>query len=302
MNFVINILLILDGLVFLMVILDSFSKKEPKILFQAQSKAMGKVTDDAIEEMKQEERKTKRISYFIGGILAILILLLFYTSVFWIPIYLWIRFGFDAGLAGYVVTNFFMSVFIFRMKVRKIGIKNLKESQPVFLVVSNIFRILLLVVVYFGWSSGFQESMIQIYDGFENFNYFFVVFYPVIIIGIVITNIYALFNGMLMFNKNQQMSSEWRTNIKDILLIFVISSFLGIIYLSDNNLSFIKEEDMGYIEQNIEIIKIFLTAIFIPLLFDKIVSKKSKDPAEVEIEVEKSINEELLTGSQEEIN
>ncbi len=272
MSVIVNALLILDGIVFLMVILDAISKKEFRTIFQRQNKVMENITEKTINEIEKEVNSVKRISLIIGTIIAIIVLFLFYTSIFTVPLYLWIRYDFNHALLGYVITNFFISIYIFKVKIEKIGIPNLNESQPIFLVISNLFRVLLLIVVYFGWTSNFQESMIKIYENFNYFNYIFVVLYPVLILGIVITNTYALINGLMLFRKDRPMKNEWRTKIKDILLIFVISSFVGLVYLSDNNLTFVSENDVIFINQNIDIVKVILTAIFIPLLFDRIVS------------------------------
>jgi hypothetical protein len=303
MNVFVNILLVLDGFVFIMVVLDSISKKEPKQIYNHQTKVLDIVTENTMEKIETEKNKSSRLGMIIGTMLAIVIFFAFATSIITIPTYLWIRYDFSHALLGYVLINFFFSIYLLKIKIRKLGIENLRESQPVFVVITNLFRILLLIVVYFGWKANFQESMIKIYENFNVFNYLFVVLYPVLIIGIVITNIYALLNGMLLFSKNQPMNKEWRTSLKDILLIFVISSFIGIIYLSDNNLTFVSQSDMEFIAKNIEIVKIFLTAIFIPLLFDKIVSiQKEGKKVTDNVNIDKLSNKRIIKKTSKKSN
>ncbi len=273
MNIILQILFVIDAIVYLMTILDAFSKGEFKLIRNRQKELTDRSNEEIMNEISIEAKVINKVSMAIGYLLALVFVFLIYTSIISVPIILWINFNFVTALFGYVVTNLILSIFVFMNKVKNNGIDKMNENQPIFLILSNMFRILLLFIIYFGWNSNIQNNMIKIYNEFKNFNYFFVVLYPIFIIAIIITNIYTLFNGLLLFRNKTTNEKEWRTKIKDIVFIFVTSSFIGVIYLYDNNLSFIEATDLEFIYYNLDIIKILLTAIFIPTLFEKAIRK-----------------------------
>lgn len=97
------------------------------------------------------------------------------------------------------------------------------------------------------------------------FNNTFTILFPIILLSSLILNLYLYIQDLrIKFIKN----SIWIVKRKDLILIFIISSFVGLLYITEIDTSFIN--DVEKFNKTQDILTMLLTAILIPLIFNKI--------------------------------
>ena len=93
----------------------------------------------------------------------------------------------------------------------------------------------------------------------------FTILFPIILLSSLILNLYLYIQDIrIKFIKN----SIWIVKRKDLILIFIISSFVGLLYITEIDTSFIN--DVKKFNKTQDILTMLLTAILIPLIFNKI--------------------------------
>jgi hypothetical protein len=93
----------------------------------------------------------------------------------------------------------------------------------------------------------------------------FTILFPIILLSSLILNLYLYIQDLrIKFIKN----SIWIVKRKDLILIFIISSFVGLLYITEIDTSFIN--DVEKFNKTQDILTMLLTAILIPLIFNKI--------------------------------
>lgn len=205
---------------------------------------------------------------FIFGVVFVILLIALVTIVIWLPvvvgiIYTW-RFGILIFLSIMILVSILWTTLILYNK------EKIHDSQEA--VVRETLMLLFWFqsgfLIYFLGEGNLMRMMEFIYSNAYFFNNTFTILFPIILLSSLILNLYLYIQDLrIKFIKN----SIWIVKRKDLILIFIISSFVGILYITEIDRSFINDVEKFYKIQ--DIIMVFLTAILIPLVFNKINNK-----------------------------
>jgi hypothetical protein len=117
-------------------------------------------------------------------------------------------------------------------------------------------------------------QMIEYIYGMNSlFNNALTVIYPAIFFSIVITNIFLIFKRIKVI-LNKDLSKYKPTTFKQILATFIASSFIGLFYLNELDLSFVT--DMDSVTEARNLFLVIITAVFLPTFFSILQDEKQK--------------------------
>lgn len=266
-----------------------------KMIKQGTLKRFIKVSDDTFTKSSRNEamKKIHDLSV-VPRIIVIVVLLIIFIPIFavliaiptffiWIPILVGVLKGWQLGILTFIGCSFIISVIwstFISLKREKI---HDGEAAVVREFIFLLFFIQLGVIAYFHQNMNVIHSMQFIYENITFFNNTFSILYPILFFGMIATNIYLVFHFFrIKFKKNK----EWKIRRTDVMLIFVASSFIGLLFISESDSSFIT--DIDAFNSTKDIVKVFLTAILIPLAFGKLKYEKTS----VTNEEQKEIKEE----------
>jgi hypothetical protein len=98
---------------------------------------------------------------------------------------------------------------------------------------------------------------------------------PVLIIGLLITNVYLFVNGLYYIVDKSKNIVKARTKIVDILTIFTISSFFALFFIIDREWSFLNVDNSLRFYETVDLFKNILFAVLVPLIISKVITRKS---------------------------
>ena len=207
------------------------------------------------------------ITLIFGFVISILSIALA-TSAIWLPvvmgiIYTW-RFGTLIFLSIMILVSILWTTMILYNK------EKIHDSQEAVVreTLMLLFWFQLGFLIYFLGEGNLIKMMEFIYLNAYFFKNIFTILFPIILLSSLILNLYLYIQDIrIKFIKN----SIWIVKRKDLILIFIISSFVGLLYITEIDKSFINDVEKFYKTQ--DIIMVFLTAILIPLVFNKINNK-----------------------------
>lgn len=248
-----------------------------KMLKTGSLKKFIKAADASLTKSGSSEsiRKIHDLS-IIPKIIVIVVLLIIFIPIFvilmailtffiWIPIIVGLLNGWQLGILTFIGCSAVISI-IWSMLI---SAKKDKIQDAEAAVVREFMFLLsfiqLGVISYFYQNMNVNNSMQFIYENVVYFKNTFSILYPILFFGMIATNLYLIFHLFrIKFKKN----NKWKIRRTDVMLIFVASSFIGLLFISENTLSFIT--DVESFNDSKDIIKVFLTAILIPLAFGKL--------------------------------
>lgn len=204
------------------------------------------------------------ITLIFGFVIAILSIALV-TLAIWLPvvmgiIYTW-RFGTLIFLSIMILVSILWTTMILYNK------EKIHDSQEAVVreTLMLLFWFQLGFLIYFLGEGNLMRMMEFIYLNAYFFKNTFTILFPIILLSSLILNLYLYIQDLrIKFIKN----SIWIVKRKDLILIFIISSFVGLLYITEIDTSFII--DVEKFNKTQDILTMLLTAILIPLIFNKI--------------------------------
>jgi hypothetical protein len=236
---------------------------------------------DSFEKIKKLSLLPKIISIIILS----LILLLFLAIVIsisgffiWIPLVIGLISDWKLGVLTFIGCSMPISfLWSFLLSKHRRKIKNSEEAViREYIFLSTLMQ--LGIIVYFSKNMSIDSSMQFIYHNVPIFTNTITLLYPIFLYGILISNLYLYFHFIRTKFKK---IPEWIIKRTDVYLIFIVSSFIGLLVISENKLSFVDETNIESFLRTLDIIKMFITAIMIPLVFNKLRGSSNENNKEI---------------------
>lgn len=275
MNFVFWFILSIDFLIMIMHYLYSIEMIKKNKLFSKMKERNDKVSKDM--EDKIPSSVLGKVIYGVLTLIAVILLIAFSTSIIWLPITMWIIFNWQSGLIAFMLISAIFSLLLIFIYVKLVPGYVLKEGAIVKEAIYVSFFILLSIFVKYGSPFPLDQMVEIVYTQSSVFNSTLSVLVPVLIIGLMITNIYLFINGLAYIVDKSKKIVKARTKIIDILTIFTFSSFFALFYVVDRDWSFLNILNSTKHYETIDIFKNLLVAVLVPLILSRFISTNSKD-------------------------
>jgi|GEM_PF-2110235 len=275
MNLVFWFILSIDFLIMIMHCLYSIEMIKRNKLFLKMKERNDKVSKDM--EDKIPSSVLGKVIYGVLTLIVVILLIVFSTSIIWLPITMWIYFSWQSGLIAFMLISSILSLLLIFIYVKLVPGYVLKEGAIVKEAIYVSFFILLSIFVKYGSPFPLDQMVEIVYTQSSVFNSTLSVLVPVLIIGLITTNIYLFINGFAYICDKSKKIVKARTKIIDILTIFTFSSFFALFYVVDRDWSFLTILNSTRHYETIDIFKNLLVAVLVPLILSRFISTNSKD-------------------------
>lgn len=134
----------------------------------------------------------------------------------------------------------------------------------------------MLFIILFGFFIDLNTMIQQIYESPFIFNNTVAILMPTIYFSTIGATIYLYYVG-IMLNSKLNINDKYFVKFRTILLIIVLSSFVGLLYLIESNLDFIDFSTGSKFHRVLNVFVFLLSSILIPLMFSLINRSKNDD-------------------------
>jgi hypothetical protein len=267
MNIIFWLILSIDFLIMILHYIYSFDVIKKNKLF---SKVIGiNQKDTKATEPKVPTSILGKIIYLILTLIIIIFLFAFLTSIVWIPILMFFLFNWQSAIIALLLILAVFSFLIILIDL-KIAPKHVaKEGAIVKEAIYIAFSILLSIFIRFGAPFPFSQLVENVYLNSSDFNASLTILIPVLVIGLLITNVYLFINGIAFLVDKSKKVVKTRTKIIDILTIFTISSFFSLFFIVDSDWAFIDSSNATRFFETIDLFKNILVAVLVPLILSR---------------------------------
>lgn len=275
MNILMFTLTIINALVYLYAFLIDISQINKKGSLKAAFNKgidLGKNIESQYEEMKDGSQK---VGFALGALISVFIVIIVAFSKLIFPIIV----GFIISIEAAFLTYFALSSIGTFVRIKRENQKPFEEINhkiTLLRVILFIFHLQVLLIVLFGFFAGIDSMIEQIYESTFLFKNTIAVLMPTIYFSAIVITFYLYYLGLMM---NSKLNSQNLYHIKasSIILIIVLSSFAGLLYLIESNLDFIDLSQNSKFDRVLNVFVFLLSSIMIPLMFNLIKDGKTKD-------------------------
>jgi len=196
----------------------------------------------------KRNHKNKFLNLFLNLVVAFfaLIISLFliglFTIPFWLPTLIWIKIGIIPGLITIAATSIIGTVF--KMKVISKKINDKKYIEIAFMNDLIFYFSIIQAILIFTNINGTKPDYLikQIYYSNIYMNTTLMVFIISLYFSIIITNTYILYKRFT-FLVTKDLPNYRRTSILLIISIIIVSSFIGLFFINNLDLTYMTESD-----------------------------------------------------------
>lgn len=274
MNFVFWFILSIDFLIMLLHYLYSFEMLKKHKPFAKMKEKNEKLSSDM--EEKITSNVLGKFIFVALTMISIVLLIAFLTSIIWLPITMWILFDWQSGVISFMLISALFSLFLIFIYVKLVPGYVLKEGAIVKEAIYVSFFILLSIYIRFGSPFPLDYLVESVYLESSSFNSTLSILVPVLIIGLLITNIYLFINGFAYIMDKSSKIVRTRTKILDILTIFTFSSFFGLFFVVDREWPFLNIANSTRYFQTMDMFKSLLVAVLVPLILSRFINRSSE--------------------------
>lgn len=275
MNVVFWFILSIDFMIMIMHYLYSIEMVKKNKLFSKIKERNDKVSKDM--EDKIPSSVLGKVIYGVLTLIVVVLLIAFLTSIIWLPIIMWIFFNWQSGLITFMLISAILSLLLIFIYVMLVPGYVLKEGAIVKEAIYVSFFVLLSIFIKYGSPFPLDQMVEIVYTQSSVFNSTLSVLVPVLIIGLMLTNIYLFINGLAYIVDKSKKIVKARTKIIDILTIFTFSSFFAIFYVVDRDWSYLNLLNTTRLYETIDVFKNLLVAVLVPLILSRFISANSKE-------------------------
>ncbi len=275
MNFVFWFILLIDFLIMIMHYLYSIEMSKENKHFLKMKETMEKVSKDMKDKIPSSV--LGKVIYGVLTLIVVILLIAFLTSIIWLPITMWIIFNWQSGLITFMIISAILSLLLIFIYVKIVPGYVLKEGAIVKETISVSFFVLLSIFVKYGSPFPLDQLVEIVYTQSSVFNSTLTVLVPVLIIGLMTTNIYLFINGLAYIVDKSKKVVKARTKIIDILTIFTFSSFFALFYVVDRDWSYLNPLNSTRHYETIDVFKNLLVAVLVPLILSRFISTNSNE-------------------------
>lgn len=275
MNFVFWFILSIDFLIMIMHYLYSIEMVKKNKLFSKIKERNDKVSKDMEEKIPSSV--LGKVIYGVLTLIVVVFFIAFLTSIIWLPIIMWIFFNWQSGLIAFMLISAILSLLLIFIYVKLVPGYVLKEGAIVKEAIYVSFFVLLSIFIKYGSPFPLDQMVEIVYTQSSVFNSTLSVLVPVLIIGLMLTNIYLFINGLAYIVDKSKKIVKARTKIIDILTIFTFSSFFALFYVVDRDWSYLNLLNTARHYETIDVFKNLLVAVLVPLILSRFISANSKE-------------------------
>ncbi len=267
------ILTVINALVYLYAFLLDISQIQKKGSFKvAFNKGidLGKNFESQYDELKDP---SKKVGFIIGTVITLLVFVVVAISKLLFPIII----GFTVGIEAAIITYFLLTQIgiVIRIIVEnKRPSDQINHKRTLLRTILFIFHLQVLLIILFGFFTGLDTMIYRIYESSFLFKNSVVIFMPTIYFSSIGTTIYLYYVG-IMINSKLNQNNKYFVKFRNILLVIVLSSFVGLIYLIESNLDFIDFSSGSKFDRVLNVFVFLLSSIMIPLMFNLINQEKA---------------------------
>jgi len=274
MNFVFWLILLIDFLILLLHYMRSIEIVRKDKPFSK----IKKRNDQTRKEMDQKIPKSilGQIIYAILSLFVGILLVAFSTSFVWLPIIMWILFGWQSAFISFLLILALFSLLWILICVKLIPGYIIKEGVIVREAISVTFFVLISIFIKFGSPFPLHNLVEKVYQNLSNYKVSISIAISILTIGLVFTNIYLFLNGLSYIVDKSKKQVKARTKIVDILTIFTFSSFISLFYIIDREWSFLDISNLTRYYETIDLFKNVLFAVLVPLVLSLFIDHSDK--------------------------
>ena len=274
MSILMFILTIMNALVYLYAFLLDISQIQKKGSFKvAFNKGidLGRNFESQYDELQDQ---SKKVGFVIGVVITLLVFVIVTISKLLFPIII----GFTVGIEEAFITYFFLTQIVIVIRIiaenkRPLDQKNYKKT--LLRAILFVFYLQVLLIVLFGFFTDLDTMTQQIYESSFLFKNSITILMPTIYFSSIGVTIYFYYVG-IMINSKLNESNKYHVKFSNILLLIVLSSFVGLLYLVESNLDFIDFSAGSKFDRVLNVFVFLLSSIMIPLMFNIINEAKTQ--------------------------
>lgn len=273
MNIVFWIIMSIDLLILIFhyaVSIEAFTKN--KML--SKIKEEGKKNNDKSKESIPKEKLGKAV-YIVLSIIALIIVLALVSSIIWIPLTMFFVFNWRIALISFMLILALLSYLMILIYNKYVPEFVIKEGAIIKESIYITFFILISIFLMYGSLFPLEQTIEKIFLQSTNFTFTLSILIPVLIVGLLITNVYLFVNGLYYMVDKSKKVVKARTKIFDILTIFTISSFFALFFIIDREWSFLNLDNSLRFYETVDLFKNILVAVLVPLILSKFLKTKN---------------------------
>lgn len=250
--FVINsIVVLLDGAA-------SFETAIRNKQFQKVFKLGMKTGEKIEEELKITTSKSKKTSLVLAAIMLFIFAVAIVTLVIFVPILIGLRSTAINGLVTYLLITTSWAIVKIIFMARN---KNIKSTALMVTSIGAIFNIQLIIIFIFGWNTNLHTIVETIYLTANSYSNTLTILFPILYFNSLLLSVYLYITWFMHISKKIK---SYRPKLSHILILTVISSVIGLIYLFEIGLDFSNNHSFSLI---LNLITVVLGSILIPSIF-----------------------------------
>lgn len=220
---------------------------------------LGMKTGEKIEEeLKITTSKYKKTSLVLAAIMLFIFAVAIVTLVIFVPILIGLRSTAINGLVTYLLITTSWAI------IKIIFLARNKNIKPTVLMVTSIgatFNIQLIIIFIFGWNTNLQTIVETIYLTANSYSNTLTILFPILYFNSLLLSVYLYIIWFMHISKKIK---SYRPKLSHILILTVISSVIGLIYLFETGLDFSNNHSFSLI---LNLITVVLGSILIPSIF-----------------------------------
>lgn len=273
MNFVFWFVLSVDFMIMLLHYLYSFEMIKKHKIFNQMKVRNEKLSKDMDEKIPNSI--LGKVLFYVLTLLTIILMFAFLTSIFWLPITLWLTVDWQSGIITFMLISALFSLLMIYVYAKIVPGYVLKEGAIVKEAIYVTFFVLLSIFIRYGSPFPLDQIVERVYTKSTSFNSTMSVLIPVLIIGLLITNAYLFINGLAYITDKTKKIVKARTKIIDILTIFAFTSFFSLLFVIDRELSFLTTDNATRYYETLDIFKNILVAVIVPLILSRFINSNT---------------------------
>ena len=207
----------------------------------------------------EETNKSKKVGMFFGLFFVILLLLGIYGAPFYLPIIIGFNLNFASAFLSYIILTLITS------GMRIYRYTKSTNPNPIKLTLMSILTILnfqVILIILHGWITPLSSMIINTYESGDFLSNTFTILLPVFYFSAIILTLYLYYIGLLN-NSTTKKNSKHEPKLSHLLIILVISSVVGLIYLFEMDLDVSNNNSFNLI---LNLFMVILGSILIPSL------------------------------------
>ncbi len=259
MNIVFIILTSINALIYIYALTKDLALlKEQQLLQKAFNKGASfakEIEDDILSEKDKATKSGKIIGYII-----VLIALLSYLIIMFLPIIIGFIYNIETAIATYLIFLLFTTF----PRLYRMGRPDKYDGKRIILYsLIGLFKFQVIIIVLFGFNFSLESIINDIYTSGYLLSNTLTILTPILFFSTIIITVYLYWKGLVINSKLPEEKKKYPRLI-DALIILVISSVAGLIFLFEIN---IDTQGNFAFDRLLDLLFIILGSILVPSLF-----------------------------------